>query len=133
VAEDKLTKDDLVLLMESYRNMINMHQAVLNQTAKTLEKLNAIDSKQDSLRDKNSSLCNYLTKILDTLDNQDKMGHDISFKVSQHEKKSIEDHNKLANKIHLGWVGMGSIILGLIALVITIINYLHGNPIPPVH
>ena len=30
MSEDKLTRDDLVLLMESYRNMITMHQTILD-------------------------------------------------------------------------------------------------------
>ena len=42
MAEDRLTKDDLVLLMESYRNMITMHQTILDQTNKTIDKLEYI-------------------------------------------------------------------------------------------
>jgi len=133
MSEDKLTKEDLVLLMESYRNMITLHQTVLNQTTKALEKLNIIDSKQDNLKDKNGNLCIYLTKIIETLDNQNTMGNNVSFKVDRHEKKSLEDHNKLMNRIHIGWIGMGTIVLSILGLIITLINTFHSTPNTPIH
>jgi uncharacterized protein Yka (UPF0111/DUF47 family) len=142
MSEDNLTKDDLVLLMESYRNMITMHQTILDQSTKTIEKLDGIAIRQDSISTKQGNICGSLTKITDRLDdcasslkdantNIDKMEDKITDKLYTHEKKSIEDHGKITNKIYLGWIGMGTIIIGMIGLIITItkvINHVHVIP-----
>jgi hypothetical protein len=59
MSEDKLTKDDLVLLMESYRNMITMHQTILDQSEKTIEKMGLIADKQDALYAKQNNVCKH--------------------------------------------------------------------------
>lgn len=150
--EDKLTRDDLVLLMESYRNMIDMHHTILEQTNKTIERLDTIATKQDTLFSKQGSICNSLGKITDKLedcsdnlkdtatkvdngmsaivDKVDSSKGEITTKISNHEVKVAENHGKLVNKIHLGWIGMGSIIVSLIALIVVIINIFAPVPTP---
>lgn len=123
MSEDKLTKDDLVLLMESYRNMITMHQTILDQSSKTIEKMDTIVNKQDTLFSKQGQICNSLDKITGSLDSTAKNLSDVAKNANTHEKKTIEDHGKLANKIHLGWIGMGTIIMGLIGLIIMLIKF----------
>lgn len=118
---DELTKDDLVLLMESYRNMITMHQTILDQTGKTIDKLDGIATKQDNLFSKQGSICLQLGKMA-TGDNIDDLRTKITDKLQTHEKKSIEDHGKITNKIHLGWIGMGTIIIGIVGLMVTLAN-----------
>lgn len=140
MGEDKLTRDDLVLLMESYRNMITMHQTILDQTNKTIDKLDGIANKQDSLFSKQGNICSTLSKITDKLegnlthskDSNDKinnLSNIVTEKLNEHDKKSIEDHSKLTNKIYIGWVGMISIILALVGLTITAINMIQTTPI----
>jgi hypothetical protein len=137
MSEDKLTRDDLVLLMESYRNMITMHQTILDQTTKTIQAMDVIATKQDSLFSKQGNICNTINSIDKKMDkcsldcaaglvtNTDRMD---SFKdsivkvLNGHEKKTIEEHAKLSNKIYIGWIGMGTIIIGLVGLIYTITN-----------
>lgn len=125
MVEDKnqLTKDDLVLLMESYRNMIVMHQTVLDQSNKAIDQLNNIATKQDNLFSKTGLICGSLDSIKEKTkegNGKIKEGNDkldkLSTTLNDHEKKSIEEHGKMTNKIYLGWIGMGTIILGLIGL-----------------
>lgn len=127
MAEDKLTRDDLVLLMESYRNMITMHQAILEQTGKTIDKLDIIATKQDTLFSKQGNICTSIGDI-----NKNMIEHDKEMvkNLDAHDKATIKDNGKLANKIHLGWIGMGTIILGLIGLIYTIIKFVHTHPTP---
>jgi len=138
MGEDKLTRDDLVLLMESYRNMITMHQTILDQTNKTIDKLNIIASKLDSLFSKQGNICNTMnnidekinTTIIETKTNNDKIDNisiNITKNLNDHEKKSIEEHSKLTNKIYIGWIGMVTIILSLIGLGITLTNIIQTN------
>jgi len=118
--EDNLTKDDLVLLMESYRNMITMHQTILDQSAKTIEKLDNIISKQDTISTKQGNFCNTLSNITKQLDDVIGEEKESSSKIDNHHEKSIDIHNRILTKIHLGWIGMGTIIIGLIGLIITL-------------
>ena len=125
--EDNLTKDDLMLLMESYRNMITMHKTILDQSSKTIEKLDHITTKQDAISTKQGTVCNSLHNIATKMDGVVGGTSLTQQKLDNHHEKSIETHGKLANKIHLGWIGMGTIILGIIGLVITILSHV---PIP---
>ena len=139
--EDKLTKDDLVLLMESYRNMITMHQTILDQGTKIVDVLNTIATKQDSLFSKQGNICSTLNKIQENVcesnntiksskDKIETVGSNLGEKLNNHEKKSIEDHGKITNKIYIGWVGMVSIIIALIGLTLAITNMIHTHPFP---
>lgn len=139
MSEDKLTKDDLVLLMESYRNMITMHQTILDQTTKTIDKLDNITTKQDSIISKQGMVCNSLSNITDKIDTTngnlkstvekiDKLGGKVSDKIDDHEKKRMESDGKITSKIHLGWIGMGTIIVGLLGIIMTISSFIHTHP-----
>lgn len=130
MSEDKLTRDDLVLLMESYRNMITMHQTILDQSSKTIEKMDVIVNKQDTLFSKQGQICNSLDKITGSLDTAARNLNDVAKNANNHEKKTIEEHGKITNKIYLGWIGMGTIIIGLIGLIIALSDFIQHNPMP---
>ena len=140
MSEDRLTRDDLVLLMESYRNMITMHQTILDQTTKTIDAMGVIATKQDSLFSKQSAICNTINGMSDKMAQystdcnaslttstakMDDFKNTVIKTLNSHEKKTIEEHAKLANKIYVGWIGMGTIILGLVGLIYTLTNLIH--------
>lgn len=102
MADDRLTKDDLVLLMESYKNVITMHQAVLDRSNKIIENMDSLTTKIDK----------------------------ISEKTNDHQARAIENTGKILNKIYLGWIGMASIILSLIALGTVVIDKIHNLHLP---
>lgn len=141
MSEDKLTRDDLVLLMESYRNMITMHQAILDQTTKTIERMDTIATKQDSLFSKQGQICHSLESITSGLEgvntnlsncntNIKTLDDSVSKQINEFDKRAIDNQGKLVNKIHLGWIGMGTIILGLIGLIMTLSQYIKLPPLP---
>lgn len=123
MSEDKLTRDDLVLLMESYRNMITMHQTILDQSEKTIEKMDNIATKQDALFSKQSHLCTSLDRVSENLDGASASLKEAAKSAIAHEKETIKQHGKIENKIHLGWIGMGTIIMGLIGLIMMLIKF----------
>lgn len=134
MSEDRLTRDDLVLLMESYRNMITMHQTILDQTSKTISIMENIVTKQDSTLSKQGQVCNSLQNITGNLstisinlskttDKIDSFENNIIKQFNTHENKTIEDHAKLTNKIYLGWIGMGTIIIGFVGLIYTMAKF----------
>jgi hypothetical protein len=138
--DEKFTKSDLVLLMESYSNMMKMHETVLNQQSQIIEMQKKITEKQDATISKQSTLCNTLSNVTSKLDEcavklqktyetLDKVEDNIVYKVedtktiiTNHNTKSIEDHSSLKNKIHLGWIGMGSLGIGLVTIIIVLLS-----------
>lgn len=120
MSEDRLTRDDLVLLMESYRNMITMHQTILEQTTKTIDKLDNIATKQDSLFSKQGNICVSIDKLSGKVDTSVENTERVASSLNAHEKKSIDDHNKITNKVYIGWIGMATIIVALIGLLVTL-------------
>jgi len=132
---NQLTKDDLVLLMESYRNMIVMHQTILDQSNKTIDKIDNVAKIQDDLFTKTGSIFGSLNNVEKTINDNTSKTKEGSNKVetltialNNHEKKSIEDHGKITSKIYVGWIGMVTIILGLIGLAIAITDLLRHTP-----
>lgn len=121
--EDNLTKDDLVLLMESYRNMITMHQTILDQSSKAIEKMDIIITRQDGISTKQGSICNSLSGITDKLKDCAESLKTSNNQVQTHHLKSVEEHAKITNKIHVGWIGMGTIAVSLVGLVLTVLHY----------
>lgn len=138
MSEEKLTRDDLVLLMESYRNMITMHQTILDQTTKTISKLDDIITKQNDIISKQGAVCNSLNmitgkidqtngKLKDTINKMGTVEDKIGEKIDNHETKRIESDQKIVSKIYLGWIGMGTIIVGLLGIIVTLSNFLQAN------
>lgn len=130
MSDEKLTRDDLVLLMESYRNMITMHQTILDQISRTMSKTEDITKASDAHLQKQIEICSSLKVISNDV-------KDISSKLSinsndieEFEKKAIEQHGKVINKIHIGWIGMGTIVVALIGIVISLLKFLHMPTIP---
>ncbi len=123
MADDNLTRDDLILLMESYQNMIIMHQTILDQTTHTVEKLDNIITKQDVISTKQGKLCVTLDNVAGKLDECASALKDSNTSIQTHALKSVEDHAKITNKVHLGWVGMGSIIVSLIGIILMLMHY----------
>jgi hypothetical protein len=109
MSEDNLTKDDLVLLMESYRNMITLHQTILDQSGKTIEKIDDMLTKQDKIYGRQKSTCDILNRCADNLEK-------TCTNIQTHTLESVKDHGKIINKIHVGWIGMASIILSLVGM-----------------
>jgi len=127
MAEDKLTRDDLVLLMESYRNMITMHQTILDQTTKTIDKLTDITTKQDNIISKQGMVCNSLNNIHEKIDGANGGLKEVAGKIDNHETQRIESDSKLTAKIHLGWIGMGTIIVALLGVIATLSQFVHTH------
>lgn len=100
-----MSKDDLFLLLGQYENTIRLNTTLLEQQNKLLEQHTLILDKQadqtDNVEKVLTNLNNYLNKQV----------------VNRSDCKS--EHSSLANKIYVGWVGMGVIVISLMTLLIT--------------
>ena len=96
--------------------------------------MSVIATKQDSLFSKQSAICNTINGMDGKMDKcstgMDGLKDTVISSLNKHEKKTIEEHSKLANKIYVGWIGMGTIIMGLVGLIYTISNLIQHVHMP---
>ena len=109
---ERLDKDDLYLLLDSYKNSVEMNTIISQQLTNIL----------DVIQQKDSISTDYLNAII-------KLADKITDKLDSHNTDSIKNMGiivnsigKLSNKINLLYVAFGSIVISLIVLIISIIN-----------
>jgi len=109
----ELSKDDLSLLMDSYKKQIELNTQVLTQQQNLIAKM-------DMMIEVHRETCNNMNKIVDKIDVQERNCSNNAIKITEkmgHERKeSLKEHNAIINRIYIAFVGMGVIIINLIAL-----------------
>jgi len=110
--KEALNKEDLYLLLESYKNSVEMNTLISQQ----------LTSISDALTLSKNDVIVLDESIQKKLDNAVISCGKISDRIVEHEKESIRSHSKIFNKINLLYVGIGSIVLGLIVLVTQVIT-----------
>jgi hypothetical protein len=109
--KEALNKKDLFLLLESYKNSVEMNTLISQQLTTILDALGsnkadliAFEAALDGKLDKASNDCEKVREVMQT-----------------HDKESLKSHSKIFNKINLLYVGIGSIVISLFGLVYMII------------
>lgn len=136
-----LNKDDLFLLMESYRNMIQMHATLLEQQKQIIELQNSIVSKEDDISSNQRETINKTNEILDKLNvyslNLKDMNKNLLSSSSDIEKSILakldnmkdkigtnqtdvtKQHTNINTRIYVAMAGSATIIIALIGLLVT--------------
>jgi len=109
---DILNKEDLYLLLESYKNSVEMYTVISQQLTNILESAKQIRD-ESVVRDDG-----ILEKIKVLIDACEK----IKEKMEDHNTNSRLGIGKLSGKINLLYVAFGSIVLSLIILIGTILH-----------
>jgi len=142
---DELSKQDLFILMDSYKNNIQLNTTILEQQRQILimndnfiEKQKDLCDSVDNLVDRlsecskilidnhvvlNSSITHMETSIRTTLET---MVNKLLIESNTNCAKLTLDHSKLSNKIYIAMGGMVTIILSIIGLMITFLNKFHS-------
>lgn len=139
IDEKSLNREDLMLLMESYRNTIEMHTTILEQQKQVIQFQHTIVEKQDSILGKQSSVCDKLTTLATNLDTcaqniaksnentnntylaikkevEDEV-EKVGTKIEGTRIENVTQHSAITNKIYVGMVGSAVIIIALIGLI----------------
>lgn len=133
-----LNKEDLFLLMESYRNMITMNSTLVEQQKQIIGLQNNIIKKQDEISIKQTQSCDQLKVITEKLgqcaDNLSKTNENVQTSCSNLDKSistnlsSIKDkvgeskldltkqHSGINTRIYVAMGAMATIIIALVAL-----------------
>lgn len=134
-----LSKEDLYLLMESYKNMISLNATLAEQQKQLMENQEKIIVKQDMLATKQTSVCDRINVMIDRIDtwtNATKGAHDeiqdtcIGLEESLEGKMSkildnqtsitienTKQHEGLKNHMYGAYIALGSVIVSVLTLV----------------
>jgi hypothetical protein len=131
--EDKLSKNDLFILMESYKNNIQLNTTLLEQQKQLLiMNASAIDKQKEFCETldrfiQNVTSCsekmnvNYtkLTKLIEDKSNT------ITSQITNGCADSKVEHSGIRLRIYMAMIGMGGIIISLISLAMTYSKEIH--------
>ncbi|OQB41043.1 MAG: hypothetical protein BWY04_01073 [candidate division CPR1 bacterium ADurb.Bin160] len=120
--EKQLDKGDLFLLMESYKNMIELNRTLLEQQKQMITQINSLVESQ-------KNLCDNIVRVLN--DSNMKFGEierDLTEIISSNKEliKNVNEkmilssktNSDLNNKLNMMWLGFSAIIIPMIALVL---------------
>lgn len=108
-----LNKEDLTLLMDSYKKQVELNTQVLTQQQNLIMRL-------DSMIEIHKETCNNINRVTDKIDDHGKHVSDgfnkMSEKLNSDRKESLKEHNDIRFKIYIAMSLMGVIILNLVAI-----------------
>jgi len=128
MSED-ITKNDLKIYMDSYENMVLLHKTVLDQQTTMIELLSEVVNNQNKISEKQMKTCTTLQGITTKLDEcstkltlgGEKLNNTtdkLKEKLQDHDKESLKEHNKIKNRLYIAYGLSGTIIIGLIGLIL---------------
>lgn len=134
-----LSKEDLYLLMESYKNMITLNATLAEQQKQLMDNQGKIIEKQDVLFNKQSQICDRITKMIDTIDrwiNTTKTGHDEIQNTCDGLEETFTDkldkvvtgqtdirientkqHEGIKKHMYAAYIGFGSLMLSMLSMI----------------
>lgn len=142
-----LSKDDLYLLMESYRNMISMNATLAEQQKMLVENQGKLLDRQENLNTKHSQLFDKIGVLVDKIDEWTevtKSGHEeiqntctgledlLDKKLDKVIDKTVElnientkQHEGIKNHIYAAYIGLVGTIGSVISLIYFV--YVHND------
>jgi hypothetical protein len=121
--EQSLTLKDLTLLMESYKNNIEISTMLHEQQKQLLVQ-------QDDLLEKQKRFCEMLDKwstksaeaFKDLHDNIAGFNKEFSTRMNSFDMEMQKNYNSLKMMMYIAWTGMGGICISLIGILITVLS-----------
>jgi len=124
---DQLSKNDLYILMESYKNNIQLNTTLLEQQKQLMimntaaiekqkEFCSTLDKFIENLTNCSKKLEDNHIKIVDLIDNKTS---DIGTKIITMESNNSIEHSKITNKLYVALGGMVLIVIAVINLAFT--------------
>lgn len=131
---EELSKNDLFILMESYKNNIQLNTTLLEQQKQMMVMNGTSIEKQEELYTKVDELIGKITSCSNTIsDNNSKLmtsltvlSASITTQTDQNFNKLSKEHDKLSFKLYIAFIGMTGIILSIIGLAINFADKYHS-------
>lgn len=128
-----VNRDDLLLMMESYKNQIELNTTLLSRQE-------VIITKQEEIIGQLAEILALQGKVLAGVgavpDAMERVVHElcettgdtckginaaVDKNFSSARQAQIKEHNGINNRIYVGWVGMGTIVMALVGIIIKLI------------
>ena len=109
---DALSKDDLYLLLESYKNSVEMNTLISQQLSSILTVLQVCKTEGQQIE----------KSVKDKIDVASLMIEKIRDKLEIHEKENIRSNGKIINRVNLLYVAIGSMVLSLFWIIYQLID-----------
>jgi hypothetical protein len=116
---DSLSKEDLFLLLESYKNSVEMNTVISQQLT------NILDTMKTCRDDTSIIETNLLSKINDAISITDNLKDKLEIHNIDAIKRgatSVTGMGRLSNKVNLVYVATGSVVVSVILLVIQVVQ-----------
>jgi hypothetical protein len=125
-----INRDDLLLLMEAYKNQVELNttlitrqEVIIAKQEEIIGKLVEILASQGKLLEGVGAIPGSLEKVIhdlceSTSETCKGIGTTMDNNLSTARQAQIREHNAINNRIYLGWVGMGTIVIALIGVII---------------
>jgi len=108
-AEGTFRKEDMFMLLEAYKNQVDSNRTLMEQQGRLLDQHNSILEKQALVAESVSALLDKLGVCNDGLKD----------KLVDSRTDCLKEHNGLKQRMYVAYIGMGTLILGLVGLLIT--------------
>lgn len=134
-----VNRDDLLLMMESYKNQIELNTTLLTRQEVIITKQEEAIGKQQetiaklaeiaTLQGETLAVVGAIPNVLkdsirelceNTSDTCKNLSINVDKALSSSRQAQINEHNGITNRIYLGWVGMGTIVIALVGIIIKI-------------
>lgn len=108
-----LNREDLVLLLQAYKNQVETNQTLMEQQGKLLEQHNQILSKQQIV-------CNNVNDVINKITHLSEQEAEKHIKLIQDfnigKLKCLQDHGGMRTRMAILYVGISAIIIPLMGL-----------------
>lgn len=121
MSDFSFSRDDLLLLMQSYENTIKLNTTLLEQQKRVIEDQTKILEKMVNLTNITDTIADKQKELIDEVDDkvrelQTKV-NDIQTSISENRIESIKGHGTTKNRLIFVYAGLTSIFVSLISLV----------------
>lgn len=119
--DNVLSRDDLFLLMEAYRNNIELSTTLLQQQNQIIDQMKITTSRQEDICSLISGVATKLDACAEGLNNT---CNERVLENTKYQAKITKEHAVLGHKINLVYVGLGTLLIPLIAFLIEALDKL---------
>lgn len=111
----ELSRDDLFLLMEAYRNNIELSTTLLQQQNVIIEQLKRTTDQQEKIC---TSINGVASKLDTCTDELRKTYQETILERTKGQAKSSKEHGSIIHRVNLVYVGIGTLLIPLVAFLI---------------
>jgi len=112
-----LSRDDLFLLMEAYRNNIELSTTLLQQQNQITEQLKKTTMQQEKICTSIDKVANKLDTCTDELH---KAHQEMVVEKTRCQAQSSKEHGSIIHRVNLVYVGIGALLVQFLAFVIDV-------------